>query len=721
MGREAGRATKNRGAHSVSQASAQPLTSTPGPRLPIPKPHLPTGGRLRHFSKAWENITSDTWTQSVIRSGYRIQFRVRPHVLWRLPPLHVRTVPSNQEKLRLLCDEVKSLLEKRAIERVTDRHSPTGYFSRIFLVRKKTGGWRPIIDLSQLNRLISAPHFKMETLDKVRLSLNAGDWVTSLDLTDAYFHIAIHPRSRRYLRFTFQGVVYQFRALPFGLCTAPYVFTRVVKATLRFIHQQGVRLHAYLDDWLQPASSKELAKSHMQVVLKETLRLGFHSQLGEVRAGASTSLCIPGSSVRPIARPDRPLIGSYCTHPGPNLGYAGSTRSFSTGTTCAIGPNGINGSALAAGPCTQTPATMGDQVSVVPGMQFLGQGHRSASLVSGCSLPVAGPGVSVLHGPSPPSRSRSAALYGRQSVRLGCTLGGSHGIRQVVSVLEPASYQHTRTTSSVAGSAPICSSGRRPLCTSNNGQYHSGCLCEQGGGLEVQASLPFDGENPDLVCRALCHADGSFPSRESEHPSRQSVPQGRYCADRVDHTCGDSPPNIQSLGDPTCGPLCHHAEPSAADVLLPSSRSECSGSRLIGSFVGGAERLCLPPLSTPIEGDHENQHRTMSSSVDRSTLAGPALVRQLLSLLVEIPICLPHRHDLLHQPRSRRCHDNPVMLHLHAFLLCKDVCRRREFLNRLPSASVHPNGLPPTQSMGIGGSLGWVGVSEGKWIPSVLL
>ena len=67
------------------------------------------------------------------------------------------------------------MLEKHAIEPVSSHHPKGGCYSRLFLVQKKSGGWRPVIDLSRLNRYILTPHFKMETLDSVRLALWKND------------------------------------------------------------------------------------------------------------------------------------------------------------------------------------------------------------------------------------------------------------------------------------------------------------------------------------------------------------------------------------------------------------------------------------------------------------------------------------------------------------------------------------------------------------------
>ena len=47
-------------------------------------------------------------------------------------------------------------------------------------------------------------------------ALQQGQWLTSLDLKDAYFHIGIHPADRRYLRFCHNGTSWQFTVLPFG-------------------------------------------------------------------------------------------------------------------------------------------------------------------------------------------------------------------------------------------------------------------------------------------------------------------------------------------------------------------------------------------------------------------------------------------------------------------------------------------------------------------------
>jgi hypothetical protein len=122
---------------------------------------------------------------------------------------------------------VREMEEKRVIEIV--RNLDPEVCNRISLVPEAGNRWRPVIYLSTLNSHILCPTLKMETLGSVQ----KGQWTSSLDRKDAYFHIPIPLDSRRYLRFLHQGVIWQFRALPFGLSTAPRIITHTTP-TLTF-------------------------------------------------------------------------------------------------------------------------------------------------------------------------------------------------------------------------------------------------------------------------------------------------------------------------------------------------------------------------------------------------------------------------------------------------------------------------------------------------------
>ena len=71
-----------------------------------------------------------------------------------------------------------------------------------------------------------------------------------------------------------EGTVYQFKALCFGLSTAPQVFTRVFAAVSAWAHGRGIRLLRYLDDWLVLSSSEKKAKESIKELLSICRTLG---------------------------------------------------------------------------------------------------------------------------------------------------------------------------------------------------------------------------------------------------------------------------------------------------------------------------------------------------------------------------------------------------------------------------------------------------------------
>ena len=201
---------------------------------------------------------------TVLRDGYRVPFKDSPPPLSRTP-VSFPTYRAGFPQAQALWQEVEAMLAKGTLEIARDLG--TGFYSRLFLVEKASGGWRPMIDLSHLNEFIQLTLFKMETVASVLLPVREGDFLASLDLKDAYFQIPIHPSSRKLLRFTSEGTVYQFRALCFGLPTAPQVFTRVFAAVSALAHSHGIRLLRYLDDWLVLSSSEREPKQAVQSLL----------------------------------------------------------------------------------------------------------------------------------------------------------------------------------------------------------------------------------------------------------------------------------------------------------------------------------------------------------------------------------------------------------------------------------------------------------------------
>ena len=235
--------------------------------VPLAVTNLPVGSRLHEFWEKWAALGVSPKVISVLREGYILPFWSRPY-LTRNPTITSCYVDPHRNSY--LLEALHQLLDKNAVELVQNPQS-LGFYNRLFLVPKPNNRWRPILDLSKLNNYLKTQSFKMET---IRTSLQAGEWVTSIDFKDAYFHIPINSQSRKYMRFHIQDRTYQFKALPFGLSTAPMEFTVIAKEVKWLAMREGIRIHQYLDDWLVRATSHRVCLQHIQTLVSLCRELG---------------------------------------------------------------------------------------------------------------------------------------------------------------------------------------------------------------------------------------------------------------------------------------------------------------------------------------------------------------------------------------------------------------------------------------------------------------
>ncbi len=238
---------------------------------------------LSHFLHEWERLPGvSLWVLRTIRTSYTLQFGKNPPCF---DGVHL-TVVNSAAKASVLQQELSSLLQKGAIEEVPQSEVERGFFSRYFLVPKRDGGLRPILDLRRLNLSLYKGKYKMLTMRTIMSQVQEGDWFVTIDLEDAYFHIQVVHRHRRFLRFAFGGKAYQYKVLPFGLALAPRTFTKCMDAALAPLRLQGIRVLNYLDDWLILAHSRELVSRHRDIVLGHIHSLG-------LRMNAKKSVLLP--------------------------------------------------------------------------------------------------------------------------------------------------------------------------------------------------------------------------------------------------------------------------------------------------------------------------------------------------------------------------------------------------------------------------------------------
>ncbi len=199
------------------------------------------------------------------------------------PPPRRGSTDGSKQRLQGFCSTAIAFLPPT--ERSARGNTAVGHRTRV-LQPKGDGGLRPILDLRRLNFSLYKGKFKMLTIKTIMSQIQEGDWFVTIDLKDAYFHIQVVQRHRRFLRFAFGGKGYQYKVLPFGLALAPRTFTKCMDAALAPLRLQGIRVLNYLDDWLILAHSRELVSRHRDIVLRHIHSLG-------LRMNAKKSVLLP--------------------------------------------------------------------------------------------------------------------------------------------------------------------------------------------------------------------------------------------------------------------------------------------------------------------------------------------------------------------------------------------------------------------------------------------
>ena len=156
---------------------------------------------------------------------------------------------------------------KGAIREIAEMSRPEEgrFYSTLFLVPKKDGGHRPVINLKALNNCVMAPHFNMEGIQTLKYLLKQGNWLVKIDLKDSYFVIPIWEENQKVLCFSVANKSYQFTCLSFHLALAPWVFTKTLKPLVAFCRELGVRLVMYIDNILVMAESGRMRRTRLHV------------------------------------------------------------------------------------------------------------------------------------------------------------------------------------------------------------------------------------------------------------------------------------------------------------------------------------------------------------------------------------------------------------------------------------------------------------------------
>ena len=140
---------------------------------------------------------------------------------------------------------------------------------------------RLILDLRYVNQHLWKQRVKFEDFKVFRNFLNKGSFMFHFDFRSGYHHIDIFKEHWGYLGFSWTRnrvtSYYCFVVLPFGLSTAPYIFTKVCRVLVKYWRSNGIKIVIFIDDGIGSASSREKCRSVSNFVRRSIELSGFLS------------------------------------------------------------------------------------------------------------------------------------------------------------------------------------------------------------------------------------------------------------------------------------------------------------------------------------------------------------------------------------------------------------------------------------------------------------
>ena len=227
-------------------------------------------GRLRSCFSYWHTIGAKSFVIDTIKFGYRIPFISTP--------CQAR-FSNNQSAVNNASFVESAIAELVHTHAVVEVPFIPHVVNPLSVSIQSSGKKRLILDLRHVNHFIWKQKFRCEDWRVLLSYVNKGDYLFSFDLKSGYHHIDIFPDHQTFLGFSwvFSGTVryFCFASLPFGLSSAPYVFTKCLRPLVKFWRSNGIKIVVFLDDGCGKGDSLPMAKENSLFVQSSLSSAGF--------------------------------------------------------------------------------------------------------------------------------------------------------------------------------------------------------------------------------------------------------------------------------------------------------------------------------------------------------------------------------------------------------------------------------------------------------------
>lgn len=209
---------------------------------------------LREHSETFKGIGKTTLVQHYIPTTDNVPINIPSYRL----PMHLKNKASQV---------ISEMLQQGIIVK-----SCSEYASPVILVKKKnTDVPRVVIDFRALNAKTTRDAFTAPRVDDIIDSLSGATVFSQLDIRSAYHNIMIAPEDRHKTAFRFNGELFEYTRVPYGLCSAPATFCRLISMIL---HDYKSFCLGYFDDIIIFSKNNNEHYQHISDVLDKLGQAG---------------------------------------------------------------------------------------------------------------------------------------------------------------------------------------------------------------------------------------------------------------------------------------------------------------------------------------------------------------------------------------------------------------------------------------------------------------
>ena len=428
----------------------------------------------------------------------------------------------------------------------------------------------------------------METPETIRTSLKSGEWVTSIDFKDAYFHIPIQEQSRKYLRFHVEGQSSALRSVHSTLGVYSGSKRGETDGYTQGYKNPPVPRRLVGEGQIPPGLSPAYTRASADLS-----KLRVASKYGEIRTGTQTDFQLRRLPVRPSGR-------SGPTHPGPVAKSSGQNTpplipTFMSGEGFHVPDRVVNSHIKTSSP--RSPSHETNSVAFKKQLESTGVTRKedSSTQVLTSTLAVVVRRRERPHRPTTtPNAACSANIYRHIKRRLGRSLKRAHCKRNLVIAGKQTAYKLSRTQGSASSFKRVPKSLFRQNSTGSNRQHYSSVIHKQGRRLEVGYAICPSLENSDLVHQKSSHPKSQTYPWLAECGSRQAFPARTDHPDRVVPPSSSVQNTMRQMAPTPNRSLCNQIQQQGAPVCVTGSRCHGNCGGCTQSVMGGAGRLCLP-------------------------------------------------------------------------------------------------------------------------------